>query len=676
MEPIKFGKYLLVKLTASGGMAEIYKALAKTQDGRVHPLAIKRILPQYSKDDEFISLMIDEAKIMVFLNHPNIVSIVEFGKVDATYYIAMEYVEGPTLQQLFRKAREKNRKIPIPIALFIVKEIATGLGYAHRKVDPEGKVMNLVHRDISPANILMSFEGDIKIADFGISKAANQNHHTQVGIIRGKTGYMSPEQTKAGKHIDGRSDLYSLGIILFELISGQRLFKAETVPEALKMVREGKIPSLGSYRTGLPVALEQLVDKSLMKDPALRYQTGDEFADAINEFLTKYATAKREPRITHNDLKKFIREFFPGEVSAAELNDQLQSSADKLESSTATTASQIFAANPLFDIEDGDHAEIEKAFKDEFSRISQPKSKQVTQSLKDAPQGRVLPNYKALFKLLPILGLFLGVFGLYKTGYFVSSSKRVDVEISSMPEGALIFINEVQWPQKTPALVQMVEGEKFKINLSKFGFFEHASELTAHKGMKPFIAELKMDPSSDLHKAKLYLTTEPPGATVSVEGVLQKEKTPLEIKVEMGKKISYEVNLPGYKKVSSVFDAVEPIRIEKNIYLLKNETPLAQAQGPAVAPLGRLGGKITEKAKAKKINLSVSTTPWSNVYVDGKKVGVSPFVGLSIESGKHKLKFENSMFIKKPFEINVLFDPKNEDVKCIYDLMTRSGSCK
>ncbi|MCB1198888.1 MAG: serine/threonine protein kinase, partial [Deltaproteobacteria bacterium] len=313
----KFGKYLLIEQAASGGMAVIYKAAAKMSDASIQTFAIKRILPQYSTDQEFISLLHDEAKLMVRLNHPNIVSMVEFGKHNEQFYIAMEYIDGITLKDLITKVASHHEPFTIDMASHIIREIAIGLSYAHRRKDENGKSLAIVHRDVSPANILLSFQGDVKVADFGISKAQSQSHKTQVGIIRGKIGYMSPEQTRSDIDIDHRSDLYSLGIIFYEMLTGLRPFASNTIPEAIKLVREGKLVKPSEVRQDIPKNLEAIMLKILAHDREERYQHAQDIVDDLNEFLVQHAPLGRPVRISHVDLMGFIQRFYKKEMAKA-----------------------------------------------------------------------------------------------------------------------------------------------------------------------------------------------------------------------------------------------------------------------------------------------------------------------------------------------------------------------
>ena len=235
--PQRFGRYLLLDRVAVGGMAEIFLAKLEGLAGFEKLLAIKRILPHWSTNHDFITMLIDEAKIVVQLVHPNIVSVYELGKEEQSYYIAMEYVEGVDLRRLFEACQSPSPRLPLPLAVQIIVEVLRGLAYAHRREGSSGERLEIVHRDISPQNILLSYDGQVKITDFGIARAANRSTETATGTLKGKYAYMSPEQA-CQEPVDARSDLFSVGVLLYELFCGVRLFARATDLGTLEAVRD------------------------------------------------------------------------------------------------------------------------------------------------------------------------------------------------------------------------------------------------------------------------------------------------------------------------------------------------------------------------------------------------------------------------------------------------------
>jgi serine/threonine protein kinase len=307
-KPIPFGKYYLLERINVGGMAEVFKAKAFGVEGFERFLAVKRILPNIAEDEEFIAMFIDEAKIAVQLQHANIAQIFDLGKVEESYFIALEYVRGRDLRGMFDRLRQSKEVMPLAQACFIIMQVCEGLDYAHNKRDPQGRELHLVHRDISPQNVLVGFEGEVKLIDFGIAKAAGKASKTQAGILKGKFGYMSPEQVR-GLPIDRRSDIFSVGIVLYELLTGERLFMGESDFSTLEKVRNVEILPPSSYNKTIPHELERIALKALAKDPEDRYQNAIDLHDDLQAFLyTKGDLYSRK------DLAAWMKKNFPAEI--------------------------------------------------------------------------------------------------------------------------------------------------------------------------------------------------------------------------------------------------------------------------------------------------------------------------------------------------------------------------
>ena len=268
-------------------MAEVFKARMKGEQGFEKIVAIKRIVPHMATNAEFVTMFVDEAKLAAQLNHNNITHIYDLGKVDAWHYIAMEYVEGKDLRTLLKLGKERGFPLPAELALFIAAKIANALDYAHRRPAPDGSELNLVHRDVSPQNILISDEGDIKLCDFGIAKAASKVSTTMSGALKGKLQYMSPEQAW-GKRLDRRSDIFSLGSVLYEMLTGAPLFEGDTDMSVLESVREGEVAPPTSRGVEVPKRVDQIVLKALAKNPQERYQNASEFEKDLHAVLYTY----------------------------------------------------------------------------------------------------------------------------------------------------------------------------------------------------------------------------------------------------------------------------------------------------------------------------------------------------------------------------------------------------
>ncbi|RJS18672.1 protein kinase [Corallococcus sp. H22C18031201] len=283
-KPTFFGKYLLLERINVGGMAEVFIAKAFGVEGFERILAIKKILPTMAEDEEFITMFIDEARISVQLNHANVVHIHELGKHDDTYFIAMEYVAGRDVRTILERYRRRKEIMPTAQAVFIVSKMCEGLDYAHRKKDARGQDLHIIHRDVSPQNILVSYEGEVKIIDFGIAKAANRSQKTQAGILKGKFGYMSPEQVR-GMPIDRRSDIFAVGVLLYEMLTGEKLFVGESDFSTLEKVRNADVPTPREFNPNISAGLEKVVMKALAREPEERYQWASDLQEDLMRFL-------------------------------------------------------------------------------------------------------------------------------------------------------------------------------------------------------------------------------------------------------------------------------------------------------------------------------------------------------------------------------------------------------
>ncbi|HET9185067.1 MAG TPA: protein kinase, partial [Solirubrobacterales bacterium] len=280
----RFGQYTLLEKIAAGGMAEVWKARMRGVEGFQKTVAIKKILPHMTDNSEFIGMFIDEAKLAAQLSHPNIVHIYDLGKIGRDYYIAMEYVEGKDLRSILNAARRKGRPLPLSLALLIASRLASALDYAHRKRDFEGEDLALVHRDVSPQNVLITSEGDVKLCDFGIAKAVSKAGQTQMGALKGKLQYMSPEQAW-GRAVDSRSDIFSLGAVLFEMITGERLFSGDTEMSVLEAVRQGQIRTPRDVDPSVPPAVDEIVARALAYEVGNRFQSAGEMMQRIEAVL-------------------------------------------------------------------------------------------------------------------------------------------------------------------------------------------------------------------------------------------------------------------------------------------------------------------------------------------------------------------------------------------------------
>jgi serine/threonine-protein kinase len=310
--PCRFGKYTLIRKLATGGMAELFLAIQKSMAGFEKLIVIKRILPAMNKDRAFIDMLLHEARIAATLSHPNIVQVFDVGEVDGAYFIAMEHVHGEDLRSIVRHMKKKDVvEFPLEHALSIVLGMCSGLAYSHDKRDLDGTALNIVHRDVSPQNVVVTFTGDVKVVDFGIAKSdAKLEDSSKSGHLKGKVPYMSPEQAR-GEPIDWRSDIFATGVILFELTTGKRLFKGTSEYDTLKLICDREYPLPSQARLGYPRELEVIVMRALAKDRAQRWQSAREMQGAIEEFVRKERLA-----VSTIALSKFMQGLFEDKLAS------------------------------------------------------------------------------------------------------------------------------------------------------------------------------------------------------------------------------------------------------------------------------------------------------------------------------------------------------------------------
>ncbi len=295
-------RYRILSKIDAGGMAEIYRGAAISIEGFEKPVAIKRILPSLCQNETFVTMFLDEARLTMQLNHANIVQIFDIGKVDDTYFLAMEMVEGANLRRVMQKALDQAKPFPVAIACFLAMEIAKALAYAHEKNGPDGQSLGIVHRDVSPPNVLLSKEGEVKLTDFGLARAASNAQVSDAGVVKGKFAYLCPEAVE-GKVVDPRADVYSTGIILWELLCGRRLYAGKSDVETIELVRKGDIPKPSTVRGPVDAELDRIVLRALAKNPKRRYQSAREFEQELAAFLFKHNL-----RVTNSDLAAFLRD--------------------------------------------------------------------------------------------------------------------------------------------------------------------------------------------------------------------------------------------------------------------------------------------------------------------------------------------------------------------------------
>jgi serine/threonine protein kinase len=297
--PTPFGKYLLLGMIARGGMAEVYRARARNTYDRL--LAIKCMRPQLAKETRFVEMFIREGKLAVLLDTDAIVRTYEIGRIEGRYFIAMEYIGGKDLTQILRRCQETNQRIPVPHAVYIALKMCEGLHYAHTRSDIDGRPLNIVNRDVSPSNVRISYEGDVKLIDFGIAQAMVK-FTSEIGVLKGKFSYMSPEQIR-GMPLDARTDVFSTGIVLHEMLTTEKLFRGDTEFALMEKVRKAEVAPPSKFNRRVAQRLDELTLRALARDVPDRFQSAADMAEELREVLHGY-------RFTKEEMQEFVRGLF------------------------------------------------------------------------------------------------------------------------------------------------------------------------------------------------------------------------------------------------------------------------------------------------------------------------------------------------------------------------------
>jgi len=294
-------KYRVIKRLEAGGMAEVYLGEAVSMEGFKKTVAIKRVLPHLAQNEAFIQMFLDEARLCARLDHANIVSVFDISKKDDTYFLVMEFVDGANLKKIVESLKKRGQRIGLGAAVLIAMESCRGLSYAHELHDENGTPLKIVHRDISPPNILLTRRGEVKLADFGLAKASTQLQTTDPGVVKGKFSYLSPEAAE-GNEVDARADIFSIGIVLWELLAGKRLFLGENDYATVKLVQRANIPRLAPLNREVDEQFEEILLRALSKDPKYRFQTAQELGDTLASYLFN-----RQQKVTNFDLANLVQ---------------------------------------------------------------------------------------------------------------------------------------------------------------------------------------------------------------------------------------------------------------------------------------------------------------------------------------------------------------------------------
>ncbi len=599
--PKRFGKYTLLRVLAKGGMAELFLAIQKSVAGFEKLIVIKRILPSMNQDQAFIEMLLHEARIAATLSHPNIVQIFDVGQADGLYFIAMEHVHGEDIRSIVRGMKAKNvAEFPLEHALAIATGMCAGLTYAHDKRDLDGSPLNIVHRDISPQNVVITFSGDVKIVDFGIAKSDSKaNTETKSGKLKGKVPYMSPEQAR-GEVIDARSDIFATGVMLFELTTGKRLFKGSSEFETLKLICERDYPKPSQVRPGYPAELERIVMKSLAKDKNERYQTSREMQSDLEAFIRNNRIA-----VSNIALSQFMQSLF---------EDKLQSQKEAL-----------IQGKALADI-------IAQQDADSSMDLSQPmlSAPAAAHTLTDVPARRGGVVFGALAAAVLVAGGIGGTVYVMKQrqqkvvqqqgGPTQPPIAKGEVDITSDPPGAAIWIDGLMRPEVTPATIKQLPtgGHALDVKLSKDGFESYQDSLSLTDAAPTKKIAITLKKGSVVIDVSVAPATAKP--TFALDG--KKYETSTIDGIASGDQHKLTVTAPGYVEYTTKFIGQPQ---EKKHFDVTLQKIVASGGGGHVEVGPRGSGKINVGASGG----------WCNVSIDGASKGPTPLAGIELSSGPH-----------------------------------------
>ncbi len=623
--PRQFGKYTLLRSLASGGMAELYLALHRSVAGFEKLVVIKRILPQMNHDQAFIDMLLHEARTAATLSHPNIVQTFDVGQAEGSYFIAMEHIHGEDIRTIVRGMRKKNvNEFPVAHALTIVGGVCAGLAYAHEKRGLDGQPLHIVHRDISPQNIVITFTGDVKIVDFGIAKSETFAEEQKGGQLKGKVPYMSPEQA-AGEEIDWRSDIFAVGVILFELTTGRRLFKGANEYETLKLITEREYPLPSDIAPNYPLGLERIVMKSLAKNRESRYQSAREMQSDLEAFIRQ----ERVPASTVS-LGKWMEMLF--EEKLAQQNEALH---DIKQLADAIAAQQpVPESAPFVSGMTGVFPAVD------LSTSTQPGS--ASGAVASIPPEKTRSNTGVIVGTLVAIAAAAG--GLY---YFTRPPPQVaqpqpsesasaapveakaSIKITSDPPGAAIWINGDLRSEVTPATIANLPlGREIKVKLSLEGFESYKDSVTLATPGESKAIEAKMKTGSVT--VTLDVVPEP---TVWVDGKPWKGSAKKITGLSADEEHKIVVSASGYVPKSFVFTGKQGETKAFDAKLVKGDPAAIAAAEKAAAEkaadkAGDKGGDKASTAAAGPGTVRVNAKGgYCNVTINGASMGATPTGG-------------------------------------------------
>ncbi|MFK7990710.1 MAG: PEGA domain-containing protein [Sandaracinaceae bacterium] len=667
--PMRFGKYTLIRKLATGGMAELFLALQRSVAGFEKLIVVKRVLPHLVKDDSFIEMLLAEARIAATLNHPNVAHIYDVGEVDGQYYIAMEHVHGEDLRSIVRQMKKMNvTAFPLEHALAIVLGCCAGLAFAHEQRDLDGEPMGIVHRDVSPQNILVTFSGDVKLVDFGIAKAGrSKEEDTGSGQLKGKVPYMSPEQAQ-GLHLDNRSDVFSLGIMLFELCTGRRLFRGKNEMETLRRIVEDEYPRPRELNPHLNPRLEAIILRALEKSTKNRYQTAREMQADLEDFIRD-----EQLKVSSLSVGEWMGSLFKDKLDAQK--EMLQEGRQLADVIAAQVAEEEAREGSLSGVRQKQASKapwillglvmLVTAGAAAFLLTRPPPEPVAAHApgviqVSSTPDGAAIwidgdrrsERTPAAIEHLPI-GATYSV-KLTQSG-FAPHVERVEltedapqqqlditlqrpdasnfavVRVRTVPAGAHVLLDGRDTGQVTPATVpEVTPVERHTLALALDGYETRNETLSLEAGQVAELSfELERRPLAE-NESILRVTTEPQTARLRFDGQWHDEGSPYEFRVPT-RRYTINVEAPGFRdhEQSVALEGGEASEVEVTLTerrIQGGRRPPPPDNGTVTPPVNNDPGRLT-----------FNSTPWCNVSIDGRNAGQTPVVNFQLSAGRHTI---------------------------------------
>ncbi len=647
-----FGRYVLLRRLAAGGMAEIFLAKQTGISGFERLVVIKRILPHLSTNREFITMFLDEARTAAQLSHPNIVQIYDMGQVGDSYYIAMEYIHGEDLRRVYNQEVQRGSRIPWHIAAHLLAQAAQGLDYAHRKSDISGTPLHLVHRDISPQNLLVSYDGHVKVVDFGVAKASKNEALTRSGVLKGKYSYMSPEQAQGNK-IDSRTDVFALAVVLYEVTVGERLFKRTTENETLQAVIACDVPPPSKIDGKYPPELERVIMKALSKTAPKRYATAGDLARDLEEFVHKSGE-----RAGPQDLADYLQDLFADKLADEQLlgnnpmwdedhTDAFKKEQQKRLRKRDAELPEVSAHALIGDDEPATKPEVpsrSRALGDDEVNVVGAQSDWSTprQGIGEraaSPPPRIgaagAPTQSRLMSAFGPIVIGLGGVAVVAMLVFGGAKTPGPVMLDSRPPGAAIFVDGVKLAVKTPATIDppLAIGPHV-VRYELQGYEPTDGALIVHTGGKNTF-ELELKP--------VAVAEQPPPAPIADKHAQLSVHASIPLKVFNGKTALGTTPLQ------------KPLPPGSYTLRLEHE-PSGWSETRKVTLKEGATEKIDVQVALGKLRVNIQ--PFGNVKV-GNISGETPLAPIDLPAGKYSVRLWNSE-LKKEEKVSVVINGGKE----------------